>query len=62
VAKGVNDERRSVRNSNRRHAAQYRKDYAMEAARLIKNKNPHSMVEVKDLQSGDVTAVALRPG
>src|SRR3954452_7672623 len=39
-----------------------RKDYAMEAARLIKSRNPHSMVEVKDLQSGDVTAVALRPG
>jgi hypothetical protein len=38
-----------------------RKDYAMEAARLIKSKNPHSMVEVKDLQSGDITAVALRP-
>jgi predicted transcriptional regulator len=34
----------------------------MEAARLIKSKIPHSMVEVKDLQSGDVTAVALRPG
>jgi len=33
----------------------------MEAARLIKSKNPHSMVEVKDLQSGDVTAAALRP-
>jgi hypothetical protein len=39
-----------------------RKDFAMEPARLIKSKNPHSMVEVKDLQSGDVTAVALRPG
>ena len=37
-------------------------DYAMEAARLIKSKNPHSMVEVKDLQSGDVTAVALGRG
>jgi len=34
----------------------------LQAARLIKSKNPHSMVEVKDLQSGDVTAVALRPG
>jgi hypothetical protein len=34
----------------------------MEAARLIQSKNPHSMVEVKDLQSGDVTAMALRPG
>jgi hypothetical protein len=32
-----------------------RKDYAMEAARLIKSKNPHSTVEVKDLQSGDLT-------
>jgi len=36
--------------------------FAMETARLIKSKNPHSMVEVKDLQSGDVTAVAQRPG
>ena len=31
-----------------------RKDYAMEAARLLKSKQPHSMVEVKGLQSGDV--------
>jgi hypothetical protein len=38
-----------------------RKDFAMEAARLIKSNQPHSIVEVKDLQSGDVTAVALRP-
>jgi hypothetical protein len=38
------------------------RSFAMEAAQLIKNKNPHSMVEVKDLQSGDVTAVANRPG
>jgi hypothetical protein len=39
-----------------------RKDFAMEAARLIKSKQPHSMVEVRDLKSGDVTAVASRPG
>jgi len=39
-----------------------RKDYAMEAALFLKSKNPRSMVEVKDLRSGDVTAVALRPG
>jgi hypothetical protein len=39
-----------------------RKDYAMEAARLIKSKNPHSMVEVKDLRSGDVTAWLLGQG
>jgi hypothetical protein len=38
-----------------------RKDYAMEVGRLIKSKNPHSMVEINDLQSGDITAVALRP-
>ena len=30
-----------------------RKDYAMEAARVIKSKTPHSRVEVKDLQSGE---------
>ena len=30
-------------------------------ASLLKSKNPHSVVEVKDLKSGDVTAVALRP-
>jgi hypothetical protein len=29
-----------------------RKDYAMEAARLIKSKNPHSMVEVRDFARG----------
>jgi hypothetical protein len=34
-----------------------RKDYAMEAARPIKGRTR----TVKDLQSGDVTAVALRP-
>jgi hypothetical protein len=39
-----------------------RKDYAMEAARLIKSKRPHSMVEVKDLKNGDITAVAHRSG
>ena len=39
-----------------------RKDYAIEAARLLKSKQPHSMVEVRDLKSGEVTAVASRPG
>jgi hypothetical protein len=39
-----------------------RKDYAIEAARLIKSKNPHSMVEVKDLKSGNVTAVVHESG
>jgi hypothetical protein len=52
---------RTVRNPDRRYAPQLRdrKDYAIEAARLSKSENPHSTVEVKDLQSGDVTAVAL---
>ena len=34
----------------------------MEAARLLKSKNPHSIVEVRDLRSGDVTALANRLG
>jgi hypothetical protein len=34
-----------------------RNDYAMEAARRLKRNSPRSMVEVKDLQSGDVTGV-----
>jgi hypothetical protein len=36
------------------------RNYAMQAARLLKNKNPHSMVEVKDLRSGDVLMVEGR--
>jgi allophanate hydrolase subunit 2 len=39
-----------------------RKDMAIESAEFLKARNPQSVVEVKDLQSGDVTAVALRPG
>ena len=39
-----------------------RKDYAIEAARLLKSKQPHSMVEVKDLKSGEAIAVVNRPG
>jgi hypothetical protein len=37
-----------------------RKDYAMEAAQLLKSRNPHSRVEVKDLGSGDVLMVEGR--
>jgi hypothetical protein len=58
AGKNCNDGR-AVRNSPGWRAAH---DFAMEAARLIKSKNPHSMVEVKHLQSGDVAAVPLRPG
>ena len=38
------------------------KDFAMEAVLFLKSKHAHSMVEVKDLQSEDATAVALRCG
>jgi hypothetical protein len=34
----------------------------MEAVLFLKSKHAHSMVEVKDLQSEDATAVALRCG
>ncbi len=58
------NDRRSVRNPDRRRAAQLPRPEGLRdgAARLIKSKNPHSMVEVKDLQSGDVTAVSLSQG
>ena len=36
-----------------------RRDFALEAARLIKSKNPHSLVEVKDLKAE--TLAALTP-
>ena len=39
-----------------------RKDYAMEAASFLKSRNPHSVVEVKDLKCGEVTAVAYKAG
>ena len=52
--------RTSIRIGGTPRSYRDRKDYAMEAARLLKSKQPHSMVEVKDLKSGDVTAVALR--
>ena len=53
-------DRGSVRNSNRRRTRP--KDFAMEAVLFLKSKHAHSMVEVKDLQSEDATAVALRCG
>ena len=39
-----------------------RKDYAMEAARLIQSKKPHGMVEVEDLQKRKRYRVAAKPG
>jgi hypothetical protein len=48
------------RNSDRRHSANLPRPQGLreEATRL---KNPQSMIEVKDLRSGDGRAVALRP-
>jgi hypothetical protein len=56
-------QRRSVRDSNRRHAAHLPRPKGLrDGGRAVpQSKQPHSMVEVKDLKSGDVTAVALRP-
>jgi hypothetical protein len=34
---------------------------AIEAAENLKRKHPHSAVVVKDLQSGEATAVAYKP-
>ena len=51
-----------IRIDGTRRTYRDRKDYAMEAARLLKSKNPHSMVEVRDLKSADVTAMANKPG
>ena len=39
-----------------------RKDFAMEAASFLKSRNPHSVVEVGDLKSGEVTAVTYKAG
>jgi hypothetical protein len=49
------------RNSDRRHSANLPGPQGLreEATRLLKN--PYSVIEVKDLRSGDGTAVALRP-
>jgi hypothetical protein len=45
-----------------RHAS-YRdqKPIAIEAAEHLKRKHPHSAIVVKDLQSGEVTAVSYKP-
>src|SRR6185369_17201908 len=54
-------DRRSVRDSNRRHAAHLPRPKGLRdggCAAHQESKNPHSMVEVRDLKSGDVTAVA----
>jgi hypothetical protein len=39
-----------------------RKDFAVDAASFLKSRNPHSVVEVRDLKSGEVTTVPYKAG
>ena len=39
-----------------------RQDIALQTARFLKSRNPHSVVKLKDLQTGKMTIVALNSG
>ena len=39
-----------------------RQDIALQTARFLKSRNPHSVVKLKDLQTGEETVVAFRSG
>ena len=39
-----------------------RQDIALQAARFLKSRNPHSVVKLKDLQTGEETVVAFKSG
>jgi hypothetical protein len=39
-----------------------RKDIAVQSARLLKSRNPNSVVKVKDLQTGEEIVVAFKSG
>jgi hypothetical protein len=56
------NDRRAVRNPNRRHAAELPRSagFCGEAATFLKRQNPHSTVEVKDLKSSGVTRRRLQ--
>jgi hypothetical protein len=38
------------------------KDIALQSAQLLKAKNPHSVVKLKDLQTGEEMVVAFKAG
>jgi hypothetical protein len=38
-----------------------RQDIALQTARFLKSRNPHSVVTLKDLQTGEETIVAFKP-
>ena len=37
-----------------------RQDIALQTARLLKSKNPHGVVKMRDLQTGEKTVVAFK--
>jgi len=37
-----------------------RQDIALQTARFLKSRNPHSVVKLKDLQTGEETVVAFK--
>ena len=39
-----------------------RHDIALQTSRLLKSRNPHSVVKLKDLQTGEETVVAFKAG
>ena len=39
-----------------------RQDIALQTARFLKSRNPHSVVKLKDLKSGEETVVAFKSG
>jgi hypothetical protein len=39
-----------------------RQDIAVQTARLVKSRNPNSVVKIKDLQTGEETVVAFKSG
>jgi hypothetical protein len=39
-----------------------RQDIALQMASFLKSRNPHSVVKLKDLQTGKVTVVAFKSG
>ena len=70
----VRDELKGTETVKANHGAQYeisvdgvprnyrdRQDIA-QTARLLKSRNPHSVVKLKDLRTGEETVAALKPG
>jgi hypothetical protein len=39
-----------------------RKDIAVQTARLVKSRNPNSVVKMRDLRTGEETVVAFKSG